>query len=260
MTEYVEYCENSTITEAWAVVHGTPGLVQDSEAGALENYASKKIGKFETKPSVVIFEVKDKDNAVPSFWRRQLSWNNDIHRCRIGHRYLSVHFLKQGDRKYETYEQSLKPQIEQWLNCYKETVSGQQEQYPIEKVLFGYINLFKFPGKDFDLSRYFKVNFATGLKSADAGLGNLDITFSVLNPSVTINVRVSPASPDLEAIIVTTRVEAQKIVEGVCSFENDDKLLELIGEMKNAAHSVFFDLATQETHDLMGAKYVKRTA
>jgi len=35
MSKYVEYCENSTITEAWAVLKGAPGKIQDSEVGAL---------------------------------------------------------------------------------------------------------------------------------------------------------------------------------------------------------------------------------
>ena len=256
MTAKVKYCENSTITEAWAVVQGAPGKIQDYEAGALINSATKIIGDFETKPSIV-FVDKDSDDTVPAFWHKQLSWNSDSYRARIGHRYLSVHFIKQGKKKYETYEQSLKPKIEQWLESFKETVSGQKAQYPIEKVIFGYINLFRFSGKNFDLSRYFKVNFATGVSSASNGLAHLDIAFSVQHPNVVINLRVAPESMGSDTIIVTTRVEAHKVVEEECSFQDDEKILELICEMKTAAHMVFFDLATEETHLIMGAQYDK---
>ncbi len=34
----IEYCENSTITEAWAVILGSPAEINDSIPGALENY------------------------------------------------------------------------------------------------------------------------------------------------------------------------------------------------------------------------------
>lgn len=259
MTENVEYCDNSTITEAWAVVQGAPGKLQDSEAGALENLASKKIGDFKSMPSVVFRERRD-DEAEPAFWHKQLSWNNNKYLSRIGHRYLSVHFIKQGEEKYEKYEESLKPQISEWLNSYSEIVSGQKDQYPIEKVIFGYINLFKLPSKDFDISQYFKVNFGTGVSSANEGIGNLEITFSVPSPHVSISVRVYPETSNLENMIVTTRVEAQKIVEDDCSFEDNAKIVELISEMKEAAKLVFFDLATEKTHEIMGAKYVASTS
>lgn len=255
MIKNVEYCENSTITEAWAVVQGGPGKVQDSEFGALENYASKKIGKFETKPSFVLVKHKGSDETVPAFWKKQLSWDNEKYLARIGHRYLSVHFVKQGEGKYEQYNKSLKPQVEGWLDSYKETVSGLQEQYPIENISFGYINLFKLPVKDFDLSRYFKVNFGTGVSYANNGIGALEIVFSVHEPETRISVRVTPDPSDSEIIIVTTRVEARKLVEESFSFEDSEQILELIGEMKEAAKSVFFDLATNKTHDIMGAKY-----
>ena len=242
-------------------MQGAPGEIQDSDAGALENIASKKIGGFKKQPSLVFVErSKEQDEPVPAFWHKQLSWNNDTYRSRFGHRYLSVHFVKQGENKYEKFEESLEPQITNWLDAYKETVSGQREHYPIEKIIFGYINLFRFSGDDFDLSQYFKVNFGTDVSYAEKGIGGLEITFSVSQPThVMINIRVTPESPVSDDVVVTTRVEAHKVIEDECSFENDEKIMEIIGDMKESAKSVFFDLATDETHQIMGARYAQST-
>jgi len=98
------------------------------------------------------------------------------------------------------------------------------------------------------------------VSSENNGIDTLEIVFSVLNPYVTINVRVAPESSDSETMIVTTRIEAHKFVENEYSFENDEQIISFIGEMKETPKSVFFDLTTDKAHDIMGAKYAKGTS
>jgi len=258
MDYHVEYCQNSTITEAWSVITGSPGEVRDADAGALENTASKSLGNFQVQPSFVVVERKEEGNIVPSFWHKQLSYENGKYAVRLGHRYLSVHFIKKGADKYDTYDKSLAPQIGTWLDAYANTVSGREEPVLVERAGFGYVNAFRFPVADFDLSRYFKVSFGTGAESTANGVATLDIKFRLNyaeDTSVEVNIGVAPESPEPGHISVVTKVEADKPIDNECSFEEKDKILDYVRKAKEAAKSVFFDLATDETHKIMGAKY-----
>ncbi len=264
MKERVEYCENSNITEAWSVMIGAPGEVRDSDVGALENIASKNLGDFQPQPSFIVVEKKKDDKIVPPFWHKQLSYDNGKYAVRLGHRYLSVHFIKQGADYYKKYDCSLEPQVDAWLEAYAEMVNGKKEPQFVEKVGFGYVNIFKFPILEFDLSKYFKISFGTSAESAENGLSGLNIEFKIndseKNSSVTVNISVMSEHPESDKIVIVTKVEAYKIVNDSCSFEDKDKILGFVSGAKEVAKSVFFDLATKETHDLMGAKYDSVTA
>ena len=240
------------------MITGTPGEVRDADAGALENNASKSLDKFQVQPSFVVVERKKEGNIVPPYWHRQLSYENGRYAVRLGHRYLSVHFIKKGANKYDTYNKSLAPQIGTWLDAYAKTVSGREEPVLVERVGFGYVNVFSFPIADFDLSRYFKVSFGTGAESTANGVATLDIRFRLNHAedtSVEVNIGIAPDSPESDHITVVTKVEANKPIDNECSFEEKDKILDYVSEAKEAAKSVFFDLATDETHKIMGAKY-----
>ena len=263
MSVDIEYCENSTITEAWAVIIGSAGEIRDSDVGALENIASKKLGEFKPIPSFVFVENNNDNKIVPPFWHKQLSYNDGKYITRLGHHYLSVHYKKIGQDKYDKYENSLLPQIDTWLDSYSEMVSGKQDTNVIKKVGFGYLNTFKLPMKDFDLSQYFKINFGTNAESAKNGLGALEVKFKLNylenNSDVEVNISVFPESPESDQIAITTKVIAYKAIEKDYSFEEKDNILDIVMDAKNAARAVFFDLATTETHKIMGAKYASGT-
>lgn len=254
----VTYCTNSTITEAWAVIIGLPGKIDNGEPAVALHHGQKRIGDFEVQPSFVFVEQRDIE-AVPAFWRQQLAWGDGAYLARIGHRYLSVHFLKKGERKYETYEATLRPQIEHWLDAFHEALIGSRNSYPIERVGFGYVNVFSLPEVDFDLSRYLKLNIGVGGECAKAGIAAMEINTEIVHPAtqshVYVNVLVRTESPDTGRITVRTKVEAQKRTEQDFPFTDKAKLLYEIGKAKAAAKEVFFDLATEQTHKLMGAQY-----
>lgn len=254
----VTYCTESTITEAWAVIIGLPGKIDDGEPAVALHHAQKVIGDFEVQPSFVFVEQRDIE-AVPAFWRQQLTWEQGTYLARIGHRYLSVHFLKKEERKYETFDASLQPQIDHWLDVFRETLAGSRNAYPIERVGFGYVNVFSLPEAGFDLSRYLKLNIGVGGECAKAGIAAMEINTEIVHPAtqshVYINVLVRPEAPDTGRITVRTKVEAQKRAELDFPFTDKEKLLNEIGRVKAAAKEVFFDLATEQTHKLMGAQY-----
>lgn len=256
----VTYCTNSTIAEAWAVIVGKPGALNDAEAGALEFSAQQRLGPLRKEPAIVLVESANRD-IVPPFWREQLSWSDGRYLARFGHRYLSVHFLRRGDEKYETYATTLQPKVEGWLDTFRATLGGDKAQYPVERVSFGYDNALEFPAADFDLSRYFKINVGIGAEAAGNGLAALEVNFRAsqgekkLPVSVNLMVQADPAVP--QQVRVRTKVEAHVPVVSDCSFVEKAKLLALLAEAKEAAKTVFFDIATDETHRIMGVQYAR---
>ncbi len=257
MSKKVEYCENSTITEAWAAVLGSPAEINDSVTGGLENNASKVLGEFSIKPSRVFIEQNADEKLVPSFWHKQLTWNNSKYLARIGHRYLSVHFIKTED-KYEKYKNSLLPQIREWLNAYKETIDGRKEKHSVDRVIFGYVNNFRFEvDQSFDLKKYFKILFGTEAKSAKNGISHLNVNFRLQHESieVAVDLNIMPHPTNKSQLMVSTKIEGQKSIGEDLTFEEPDKIIENIFVTKEAAKAVFFDLATDETMKLMGAIY-----
>jgi hypothetical protein len=259
----VTYCTNSTIAEAWAVIVGKPGSVNDAEAGAIEFSAQQRLGPLRKEPAIVLVESANRD-IVPPFWREQLSSREGRYLARFGHRYLSVHFLRRGEDKYETYARTLQPSVEGWLDTFSATLGTGKAQYPVERVSFGYDNAFEFPVADFDLSRYFKLNVGIGAESAGNGLSALEINFRAsqgekkLPVSVNLMVHGDPTVP--QQVRVRTKVEAQVPVVNDCSFVEKAKLMVLLAEAKEAAKTVFFDIATDETHRIMGAQYARDAA
>lgn len=253
----ITYCTNSTIIEAWAVIIGFPGKVDSQESEAIVYNARKVFGDFETQPSVVFVE-RSGIEAVPAFWRQQLAWQNGTYLARVGHRYLSVHFIKRHEQKYETYDMSLKPQIEHWLSAFQNTLAGVPNAYPIERVGFGYVNEFFFPEANFDLSRYLKLNVGVGGECAKDGIVALEINTELVHQAtkahVYVNVLVRPDGPDSGRVIVRTKVEAQKRIDQDHLFTDKGALLNQIATVKAVAKNVFFDLATEETHKIMGAQ------
>jgi uncharacterized protein (TIGR04255 family) len=255
----ITYCENSTITEAWAVIRGVAGKVDEAEAGAVTVNARKLFGEFQGQPSIVLVEGQSPE-AVPPFWREQLLWNNGKNLARIGHRYLSVHYIQKGGEKYRTYDDSLQPEIEKWLEAYEEALEGTKEPYPIDRISFGYINTFVFEQNDFDLSQYFKVNIGIGAESAKNGIAGLELNFvfnKEVDCDVVVNLNVSTATPDKDLIQVRTTVEALVRFNGDKSFLDVDSLLTAIYGAKETAKHVFFDMATEKTKTIMGVQYAK---
>lgn len=249
----VRLCENSTITEAWAVVIGEPGTENSIESPSVQNTAIKELGELKEIPTFVAIgkQVLEK---IPPFWSRQVTWNKGKYLTRLGHRYLSVHYIRTGDDKYDQYENTLEQPISTWLKAYRETVEGNSDNYPIDRVGFGYINFFKFDSEKFDLSQYFKVTFATGVKYAHNGLSVLEVEYA-FNYSETITVSVNlKVKPENDALLVITKVESYLDVQENMTFENNELILDQIAEAKEAAKKTFFDLATKATHEIMGAK------
>ncbi len=259
----VTYCKNSTILEAWAVIVGKPGPLDDAETGALEFAAKKRLGSLRKEPAVVLVESANRD-IVPPFWREQLSWDDSRYLARFGHRYLSVHYLRRGEDKYETHTKTLEPSVEVWLDIFGATLGESKVQYPVERVSFGYDNAFEFPAAGFDLSRYFKINVGIGAAAASDGLAILEINFRLFygdkKSPVAVNLIVQSDPGSVQLIQVRTKVEAHRPIVGDCLFVEKDKLTTLLKEAKEAAKSVFFDIATDETHRIMGAQYDSHAA
>lgn len=254
----VTYCTKSTITEAWAIVLGLPGEPDTEEVGALAFFGRKRFGTFQRIPSVVLMQ-RPKSDPVPPFWQQQLSWNDGRLLARIGHHYLSVHYLQKADERYQTYKKSLQPYVSGWLDTYDETLIGAREQHPIDRVGFGYVNTFYFPASNFDLSKYFRLSLGIGVPIAEQGLLALETNFrlfdNVHEADVMINLLVNPVLGEDQQLQVQTKVVAERRSIEELSLKDRDNILDEILKAKEAAKVMFFDFATEETHDIMGAQY-----
>ena len=250
----VDYCGNSTVSEAWAVVLGLAGKVDETEPPVLERTARERIVGLEPRPAIVA--VNARSEAVPPFWRQQLTWHSGRHLARFGHRYLSTHFTRQGDDRYETFGKSLEPAVKKWLDIYVDALGPTSKEHLVDRVGFGYVNQFEFPAEGFDLSKYFLINVGVEVGIADPGLLGLDAGFRLFdkegNVYLVVELNAVPLG-DEASIGVTTKVLAERRGLEEVSFANREELAKLVRSTKEAAKEVFFGFATDETHRIMGA-------
>lgn len=248
---HVDYCENSTITEAWTVILGLPGAVDPTDPPVLERSARRRLDSLERKPAVVAVDVRG--DAVPPFWNQQVTWGQGRHLARFGHRYLSVHFIRRDEDRYTRFSDVLAPPTKTWLDVYAESLGG---EHPIDRVGFGYVNRFTFSAADFDLSKYFSINVGVDVGSQEAGLLGLTTAFRFYDPSKTmyLTVELSAESVPTEdgEIGVTTKVFAERRGLEALAFADPDAVLEQVATTKEAAKEAFFSLATEATHSIMG--------
>ena len=111
-----DYCEKSTITEAWAIVLGLPGALDKNSGPILAHLAEDAIEGLTERPAPLAFSVSP-PGLTPPFWNQQFAWDSDRYAARFGHRYLSVHFVRRDEgTRYETYAKTMEPWIRKWLD------------------------------------------------------------------------------------------------------------------------------------------------
>lgn len=251
----VKYCENSTITEAWTTILGLPAPLDETDAHVMTRAAKETVEGLEVKPAVVAIFAR-KDLAAP-FWSQQLGWDGERYLARYGHRYLSVHFIRQGEDRYQEFERTLQPSIEVWLDIYRNAFGKSGEEHLVNIVGFGYMNTFDFEPKGFDLSRYFKLNFGVDVGSGEAGLLGLNTGFRFYDAGrdmyLSVNLGVESPTAEHPVVQVVTKVAAERRGLEDISFANKPALVDLVVAAKEAAKETFFGFATPDTHAIMGA-------
>ena len=246
----VDYCENSTISEAWTVILGLPGAVDPTDPPVLERAARHSLPTLQRKPAIVAVDVRG--DAVPPFWNQQVVWEGK-HLARFGHRYLSVHFIRQDEERYTKFSEVLAPSVGTWLDVYAQALGG---EHPVDRIGFGYVNRFTFDASGFDLSKNFSINVGVDVGAEAASLLGLTTAFRFYDPAqnMYLTVELSAESvPSVDGEIgVTTKVFAERRGVENLSFVDSARLLEQVASTKEAAKESFFSLATQETHTIMG--------
>lgn len=242
------------------VVLGRPSLPDAGEVSAVVHAAKREIRDLVALPSLVMVEGSPQ-GVLPPHWQHQLTWSDGTRLARVGHQYLSVHFVRRADReKYETYETSLLPDLRRWLELLGAVIARAPEAYPLDRVVFGYVNTFEFAGSGFDISRYFKANIGLDIAIAQDGLRGLDAKFRMsagcVN-EVTLGLKVDTSDVEVDGatqprVDVVTKTVAQELAFDLTAF-HADRIVEKASAAKDRAKWVFFDFATEETHRLMGA-------
>lgn len=255
----VSYCTASTITEAWATVLGMPAPIVQEESPGLVFAAKKRIESLKDEPTLVVANIEQPRQPTPPFWNRQVSWANRRFLARIGHRYLSVHCLASSDQKYETYEETFLPGLDPWLQLFREFYDDGLIRHRVNRIGFGYVNQFSFAADDFDLSENFKLNVGVQLDSASDGLAGMDLRFGFREPggaSMKVQTMVELDQGAPEDLVVTTKVSAEISPMAAVFLDDPPAVAARVQRAKETAKRVFFEIATQATHDLMGAQYV----
>jgi hypothetical protein len=248
----VDYCEQSTITEASAVLLGPPGPFEsDVPIRALEFFAKDRFPLLTTEPAVV-FAAHGHD--VPPFWLTQMTFGPDKHRVRLGHRFLSVHFTREhGDaRKYERFEESLRPQLREW--CATIASSPMRDLFSVSRVGFCYVNTVDI-SVDANPADFFKLAIKTELKIAEHGIDAVDVRLRIGGPGQGplhhVSLSLSSTSSGIRAIstVFVERALADTVRYG------DAAVMGEVESAKNMAKEVFFDFATDVLRNKMGARY-----
>lgn len=247
----VRYCRESTIEEAWAGVMGVPAVADPTEAAALLRAARKHLKDLELRPSLV---TVDATRLSGPYWTQKVAWNDGRNLACFGHRYLTVHFLRNGGARYETYEASLLPHLKTWLHIVADAFGGDATDQLVSDVSYGYVNRFEFPARDFDISHYFKLGLTLGNPRGHELFG-FETTFQLRDRTdlvITNNVSASLLKDGM--VNVQTKFVAGKVMTQEATFGDEATLTAAIGEAKEGAKSAFFDFATAKTHDLMGVE------
>jgi uncharacterized protein (TIGR04255 family) len=254
-------CETPTVTEAWATVLGLPVSFIAEEGPSLVFAARKRLAGAQVEPAVVVADIQ-RHQPVPPFWNHQIFWNDRRFLARVGHRYLSVHFLATEAAAYETYDASFLPALEPWLRVFQDIYGNDlvehRVRHGIDRIGYGYVNRFTYPAEGFDLSRSFKLSVGVDIDGAAAGLSSLVVGFSVPESSgatTTTQVTIEPDRAGSDTIVVTTKVSTE--LGDLPGLLLDDAALiasEILRAKEIAKHA-FFELTTEATRTRMGAHY-----
>ena len=248
-------CENSAIAEAWCYVLGVPALFDEADPALLRRFAEKSLGRrLETRSTFVTVESIEGAPMAP-FWTEQVSFDQGAYRARFGHRYLSVHFLVGEGREYDRFDTSLRPMVQRWLEALSAFSAFTDAEGDVERLGFGYTNRFSFPSEDFDVSRYFHVNFAVELDGLDLPLGGVETDFRFIGPGddavLEVQLKIDAQVHKDAEVVVRTRVTCEIETPGL-AFTQADQVEAAVVRAKELAKQCFFALATEETHELMG--------
>ena len=257
----VKRCKHPAVKEAFCLIQGAPALIKDEEGPALENAAKKfyeeKDQKLEVVPTFVMIPHVENHVANP-FWANQRKWNSGKNLVRFGHRYLSIHSLCDESSMYESFEHSLKPNIEEWIGFYRDTLVTKKDPHPIGLISFGYINEFNLPEKDFDLSSLVNLTYSLGLHPECVdGINKINLSFDLFNSSKLINstIKVSvgkSAKPECVKLVV----EVYSGFGQLDDFCYNDNIMAKVQALKDHAKDTFFSFATSHLRDdIMIAEY-----
>jgi uncharacterized protein (TIGR04255 family) len=253
----VIHCERPTITEAWATVLGLPVPFVAEEGPSLVLAARKRLPGAQVEPAVVVADIQQR-RPVPPFWNHQVSWNDRRFLARIGHRYLSVHFLASVAAAYETYEASFLPALEPWLQVFEDIYANDLLRHRVDRIGYGYVNRFIYPTEGFDLSQSFRLSVGVDIESASEGLSSLEIRVSFLDPSgatTMAQVTIAPNQENLDTVAVTTKVSTEIGMLAGSFLDEPSSIAKEVMRAKEIAKHAFFELTTEATRTQLGARY-----
>ena len=250
-------CTNSTVTEAWFVVAGSPyllGIEDQNETAVVMNTLQKRHAGSKVIPTITL--ASSEAVTVNPFFRSELLLENKK-RVRVGYRFTSGHTMHNQSSKYEGFTKELRPLADETLNDFKHAVI-KPENAKVALMAYGYKNEFSIDtAGDLDLSEYFRVAFGIMPEGSRPNLSltglNSDFTFfdSASQMRYLFSIRGEQPNPNIKAYIVRVNTVCQ-LNSNNLTFNDSTEVLNAIDQCRQAARAFFFDLTTDKTKAIMG--------
>ena len=259
--EKIERCENSTITEAWALIRGVPrelGNIAHSEMKAIEYRLQKGIQGFKIDPTIVA--VQNIQGPIAPFWNFQGSWDSGKKLVRSGHEYLSIHTLcNPPSNRYDRFDTEIQPNLEKLIDLINEALpedGGTKKK--VHSVGFGYVNTFIFKNTSkLNPSDYFNLSVGLSLGANVGVVSQFKTSFNIVSKkkdySIVVDILAGQVVGEKDSYEIVTQIHAEKLCEKSISYAEKAELIEVVKDVQKIAKLNFYRFATDKTLTEMGA-------
>ena len=133
-------CNNSNLAEACVFMLGAPSPYDGQEVDAfivsVRDSLKQNSGFKQIKGKVQFF---DGLQITPPFSQDQFIWGKGNKRAKLGHQFISIHTVHNKNDKYQTYDESLEPEINSVLKSI-----DSNRAFSLTQLIFQYVNRFQF--------------------------------------------------------------------------------------------------------------------
>jgi uncharacterized protein (TIGR04255 family) len=253
-------CSKSTIHEAWALVYGSPYILQDPDIS--QSNAAFAIGRktyTELKLDPVVVTLQKSEGNIQPLWLNQLSWNKSSKIVRVGPRYLSYHRLtdpNSDSNRYNSFDYDIAPYLQSWLEIYRDSFSGSAQDHKVEAVIFGYLNRFKFNietgfslGKHFNFDLTMNANLepnTVALRSFSSSVNFIETDNNTVG-DVNLSLALSGEMISDKMVQIDTNAQIGINLKNDISFADIKEVTALVKRAQKRAKQLFFNFITEET-------------
>jgi len=246
-------CKRSNIQEAWVQILGFPAKYNESIVGFLDISAKQKIKNLQDSDPLLNVVSMDPNENAP-FWLKQVTWDKNLI-SRFGHKYLSVHFVNNDKSGYRSYSDSLQKSVDIWLGIFSNSLPRPEEE-KVQRILFGYTNMFEISSTEVDISEYLNIQFGISLEDmSPETFDGLHTHLKISNSTKKIHYEIkvtAEAFEELKVSRISTEINAYRLFDGSLGYDSLPLIEKEIRELKDESKEVFFSLLTLKAKEILG--------